>query len=115
MSETVHYKGTAILIAKEDKAEIEAEKILNNRGFKKSDYHDTFSEALGDELYKEYFYHKKTKSLYSIDYTDHDLEEEIIEAKYVGFDNSQIGFELRYYNGGAGFEECLQEAMDKLK
>ena len=25
-----------------------------------------------------------------------------------------IEYELRYYNGGAGFGECMEEAFDKL-
>jgi len=115
MSETVHYKGVATLISREEQAEIDAKIILAEKGDNKDDYYSTWVEQLCDHYYKDYFYHPNTKSLYEISYTEHDLDEEIIHAKYVGFDNSQIGFELRYYNGGAGFNECLEEAFNKLK
>ena len=114
MSETVHYKGTAVLISKGEQAEIDAKIILAERGEELHKFYTSCVEQLCAEYYEEYFYHNKTKSLYEIEHTEYDLEEEILEAKYIGFDNSQIAFELRYYNGGAGFEECLEEAMDKL-
>jgi hypothetical protein len=117
MSETVHYKGVANKIKQpNDKTLIDvAEEILKERNYGMANYYDSAIECICQEFNNEFFYHPKTQTLYEISYTDHDLDEEIITAKYIGFDNSQVGFELRYYNGGAGFEECLEEAFDKLK
>jgi hypothetical protein len=41
-----------------------------------------------------------------------DDDEDIIEA----IDNGDGSFDylLKFYNGGVGFHECLQEAFDKL-
>ena len=112
MSETVHYKGKAMKIAQGEKAEIKAKNICRVREVKKS--WDTYIESLCDWLYEEYFYHDKTETLYSVSYTEHDLDEEIITAKETDIPD-EIEFELRFYNGGAGFSECLEEAMDKLE
>jgi len=63
--------------------------------------------------YEEYYYHRKTKTLYQyVEKKELDAEGDIIEA-FENEDNT-IGFELRFYNGGAGLEECLDEAIDKL-
>lgn len=114
MSETVHYKGKAIQIEKgfED-CEKEAKLILENMGNSLETYYVTYIEQLCQEFYMDYFYHSKTETLYKINYTEHDLEEEIISAKETDI-IGEIEFEMRYYNGGAGFEECLEEAMNKL-
>ena len=117
MSETVHYRGIATLVCKgSENCENTAKIILaEEKGIlKKDDYFDTYIEQLVDEFYEKYFYHKTTQCLYELNYTEVDLYEEIVEAKYVSFDNSQIGFELKYYNGGAGFPEVLTEAIDNL-
>lgn len=36
-----------------------------------------------------------------------------IEALKEG--NGTIEYEVRFYNGGVGFSECLEEAFDKIK
>lgn len=118
MSETVHYKGTAIKIPNEGKTTQEVATALMDKydPEKRERYYDDNRKNLsGLGVNNNFFYHIKTDTLYEITYSEHDLDEEIIEAKYIGFDNSQIGFELRYYNGGAGFEECLEEALDKIQ
>lgn len=117
MSETVHYRGVIQRIAVGKK---ECEKVairkLKDKNAKEAPYYNNKIEHLCDYWHEEYFYHPKTESLYEIvSKTNHELHEEIMSAKYIGFDNSQVGFELRYYNGGAGFRECLEEAMNKLK
>ena len=114
MSETVHYKGIATKIEQpNDKTLLDvAKEILNDRNKEIADYYDNAIECLVQEFCDEYFYHPKTQTLYSITKTDHDLEGEIIKAETK--EDGTIEYELRYYNGGGGFEECMIEAFDKL-
>jgi len=114
MSETVHYKGIATKIECSNEGlnnNQMAEQILKERGKTVEDYYDSALECLCGEFYHEYFYHKKTDTLYKLENKEHEPDEEIIRAE----DKTEnIEYELRYYNGGAGFEECLEEAFDKL-
>ena len=49
---------------------------------------------------------------YSIDKGEADPNEDIIRAER---DNSDlIQFELKFYNGGVGFSECLEEALETI-
>ena len=110
MSETVHYRGKAIKL--EDlyltTAGI-ASKILNERG--KSNY-ITGQEIdyLCEEYYKEFFHYGQ--NLYKLEYESLDADGDIIKAHELA--DGTIDFELRFYNGGAGFEECLEEAFDEI-
>jgi len=112
MSEIVHYKGTAekICIGLTESEE-KAKEILSSRSKEVDDYYDSALECLSQEFYKEFFFHLKTKTLYQLENSGHEPDEEIIKAEAKG---DAIEYELRYYNGGAGFEECLDEAFDKL-
>ena len=114
MSETVHYRGIATKIEQpNDKTLLDvAKQILVERNKEIADYYYDAIECLTQEFYNEFFYHKKTQTLYSITKTEHDLDDEIIKAVVINDD--KIAYELRYYNGGAGFEECMEEAFDKL-
>lgn len=113
MSETVHYRGKAILQASGSDVEPKAQHFLLLRGEnEKPNYYDTWVEFLTQEFYKEFFYYEPKKELYMINYEELDPNE-LIQA-YKNVDGS-IDFHLLYHNGGAGFEECLEEAMDKLK
>ena len=115
MSETVYYKGFATKIEHpNDKTAIDAaKKILKQRDVEIEDYYSNALECLCDNFYKEFFYHPKTDTLYQLDNTKHEPDEEIIRAHKNK--DGVIEYELRYYNGGAGFEECLEKAFDKLQ
>jgi hypothetical protein len=115
MSETVHYKGTATKIYQDLGKTVEemAQQILLNRGFdSKPSWADNYIEALCEMFSNEFFYHPKSMSLYKVDRWEHEQDEEIIKANKIGTDKFE--FELRYYNGGAGFGECLEEALDEV-
>jgi len=116
MSETVHYRGVATkVIIPEGKTLVQvAEDILKERDpqYKIPPYTDGPLEALCDEYYNEYFFYPGNQSLYNITKGSIDLDEDIMEAKEL--EDGTIVYELKYYNGGAGFEECLEEAMDKM-
>jgi hypothetical protein len=113
MSETVHYKGVATRINQpKDKTLIDVAKdILKERDKEISDHYNNAIECLCDNYSHEFFYHPKTQTLYKI--TKEDLvDEEIIKAQQKK--DGTIEYELKYYNGGVGFDECLEEAFDKL-
>ena len=115
MSETVHYRGRAIKVA----VGLEGSKryaisILKERNKPVDDYYNgNVIECLCDNYYEEFFFHPKTNNLYKIESKNYvDVYDDIIEAKKI--DENVIEYELKYYNGGAGFIECMEEAFDKL-
>lgn len=116
MSETVHYKGIANLVDIPDgKTLVQvAEDILKEKDplYELPANYDNDLEYLTYTYYEEYFYHPTGNALYRITKNSIDPYDDIIKA--TRRDNGEIEYELRYYNGGAGFEECLEEAMDKL-
>lgn len=114
MSETVHYVGSATKIEVPTGKTIEdvAKDILEKKNIKKSSWHESNLECLRDDLYQEFFYHKKTDTLYFIDNKNLDADGEVIRAERRN--DSVVDYELRYYNGGAGFNECLAEVFDKM-
>jgi len=114
MSETVHYKGVATKITPpKGKTLIDVAKdILKDRNKEMPDYFDNAVDFLVDEFYNEFFYRAKTKTLYSITKVERDPDADIIEANEK--EDGTIEYELRYYNGGAGFNECLDDAFDNL-
>jgi len=117
MSETLHYRGVATKIMQPQGQTVMdvARGILKERNYSINEYYKGNAiQCLTEDFNYEFFFHPRTQSLYKITRVEHEPDEDIIEAKLIGFDNSQIAYELRYYNGGAGFEECLEEAFDKL-
>lgn len=114
MSETVHYRGRAIAIAKGFKTcVLMAKKMIVGRSDIKKipSYYDDYLDYLCD-YYDDFYYHEKTETLYQITKHKYDLDDDIIKATINEY--GTIDYELRYYNGGAGFGECLTEAFDKL-
>lgn len=112
MSETVHYKGNAKLIASGDGMEEVAKDIVLSMRGELPSYHDSYLECLRYDYEELYFYYYKTKCLYKIESRSVDIDEEIIHANFN--DDDTISFELKFYNGGASAAECLEEAFDKL-
>ena len=115
MSETVHYRGRAIKVASGLEGSKEyAMSILRERKKAVEDYYNgNVIECLCDNYYEEFFFHPKTNNIYKIESKNNvDVYEDIIEAKII--DEGVIEYELKYYNGGAGFSECMEEAFDKL-
>jgi len=115
MSETVHYKGTInkVVIPTGKTTEQVISEILKSKGIKMASYYKDVIECLTDECYREYFYYRKTETLYKIHNEELDPYNDIILANENP--DGSISYELKYYNGGAGFDECLEEALNKLK
>jgi len=115
MSDYVHYRGVAKKVEiPQNKTVVEfANDILKERNVTViASYYSSPLECLCDNFDTEYFYHPKTNTLYSITRDNLDPYDDIINAKIRA--TGDIEYELRYYNGGAGFSECLEEALDKL-
>lgn len=114
MSQTVHYKGKANLVDLNGLTNEEfAEKFIKAQGRVKPSYSDSSLEYLTDRWGDLFFFYPRNQFLYEITLETINEDEEIIKAE---FDSASegINYELRYYNGGAGFEECLEEAFDKI-
>lgn len=117
MSETVHYRGIATKIdIPPSKTTLDmAKEILDDFGeleIEMPSYYDDALEWLTGYYDEQFFYHEKTDTLYEITKTIVDEEDDIIRAQRN--EDGDIEYELRYYNGGAGFEECLEEAIDNM-
>ncbi len=108
MSETVHYRGELTPLNVSD-IEIWAEKILKDNNVKPEDYYDSFEEQLVEEL-EDYIV--LSGQAYKIKKEQIDVNDDIIEAAKLPGGN--ISFELRYYNGGCGFGEALEEAVSGI-
>ena len=115
MSETVHYRGVATKInIPSDKSLINvAEDILKKEKVKIDNYYENTLQQLNEDCSDSYFFHSKTGTLYSLESKEIDLYEDIIRAEIK--DETTIEYELKFYNGGAGFSECLEEAFAKLE
>jgi hypothetical protein len=108
MSETVHYRGKLI---KMDKSVSELLDEIQPE-WREDDFYDTPEEYIRSEIdAMKYFYHEKTKTLYKVENEELNPYEAI-----VAYDNGDgtKSYQLLYYNGGAGFDECLEEALDKI-
>lgn len=114
MSRQEHHTGKLIPFENIDNEDIDSIKVrlLKKHGYYiKSIVDDSYSikSLFDDTLSKLYYVHN------GIVYEIHDteLDDEIIEAnKQI---DGSISYHLMWHNGGASFDECLDEAMDKLK
>ena len=118
MSETVYYRGTAKEIVPKGDLTVEeiAKNLCDSKGIKMNDYvkeyyNESWCFLLSDEDYDQYSYIGGKLYYISKEYVD--LEEEIIKANKIK--EGEFTFELKFYNGGASFNECLEEAINKLK
>lgn len=114
MSETVHYRGTAKRVDLQGLTNEEfAQNFIKGEGKETPSYYESALEYLADIWDSDFFFYPRNQTLYQITKEDVDIDDEIIKAE---FDSTceGINYELRFYNGGAGFEECLEEAFDKL-
>jgi len=113
MSRTEHHRGKITKVDLEGKDVNQyAKEILDSRGIKKVDYYScSYAEQLADELYNDFFYYPETNTLYTLDNREYEDEYELIKAYKI--DQETFEYELKFYNGGVGFTECLVEALDK--
>lgn len=112
MSEIEYHRGIVKEIETGDETpEQTAKRILNELHIKIAKYHDTALKCF-EENAVGFFYHPRTNKFYHI--LDKELQpydDSLIANRK---DKTTIEYELRFYNGGAGFEECLEAALDIL-
>jgi hypothetical protein len=111
VSETVHYKGVLKYVERNDGESLEEQckRLLENKEI--PSYFDSYAEYFADE-----YYHKFTiqnGNLYSVEKEDVDPFYDMFNASIT--DNGDIKFEVRYYNGGCGFDEAIEEALKRIK
>lgn len=118
MSETVHYKGQIkkVEIPSGFNLNSYAEKLCKEFDIRENDYwkkygNGNYGELLTDDreeylLVKDELYEVLTKN-------HHELDEEIANITPNG--DGTYDYEVRYYNGGAGFSEMIEECFDKLQ
>ncbi len=109
MSETVHYTGTIKLVNLGDLSWDDKISILKKRGFSIGPFSDESDKELdcddlmfvGDDLYE--IINKDGGS---------DDEDIFIAKKEPG---GEISFVVKYYNGGCGFVEAIETAMESIE
>ena len=111
MSYTEHFSGTLTPIKIKNTLEETAKDIVEFQGDKLETYHNNYIDALNDYQYKEYVV--LNDKIYKVEMKEFDGEDDIFESK-LNADGS-ISFELRYYNGGCGFDEAIKEATKNIE
>jgi len=105
MSETVHYTGRIKEINLGDLTASEKLLILKGRGFDVED--DGDGDWFCDDL------HINMSHIYEIlEKESHAADGNIMDAK--AEEDGSIFFNLRYYNGGCGFDEALDRAIKRM-
>jgi hypothetical protein len=109
MSETVHYRGVLKRLERvaEETLEEQCKRLLDGKDL--PDYFDSYAEFIVDEKYHEITI--QNGSVYRVEKEDVDPDGDIFKSTIN--ENGDIEFEVRYYNGGCGFEEALEEAMNR--
>ena len=111
MSDTVHYKGKLIPVATEDTLEATAKRVMKEEGTELKDWVDDWRYIFDDNFYREYII--IDDKIYKADYKELNSYDDIMNAT-INEDGS-IDFEIKYYNGGCGFCEALEESVEKEK
>ena len=113
MSETVSHIGKLTKISVKNKTtEQFVKEMLKKGNIEMKEYHNDIFDCLTNTFHGLYFYHKKSDTLYRIDNRELNLYDNIIIADKN--EDGTISYQLKYYNGGASFDECLNEALDKM-
>lgn len=117
MSETVYYKGKLKEVSKlpNETLEQQCKRVLNNKNIKNlHKYYGDWTVYMNYEFSDEYYINYKNSTLYSIINKEGvNTDEDFFHAK--SNNNNEIEFEVQYYNGGCGFDEALDEAIENIK
>jgi hypothetical protein len=111
LSETVHYKGVLRKVERQEEETLEAQckRLLGNKEL--PSYFDSYEEYLVDENYQNITI--QNGIVYQVEKEDVDPYSDIFRASIS--DNGEIEFEVRYYNGGCGFDEAIEDALKNIK
>lgn len=111
MSETEYRAGKLIPVEIEKDIEVTAKKLLDDAGIVKADYYDSFEECLTDELYGKYIV--VDGKIFVVEEKEVNPYEDIFNVEPNG--DGSFNFTLKYYNGGCGFGEAIENGFKKLK
>ena len=117
MSETVHYTGKIkpVTIPIGIDLNTYAKQLCEELNIKEDNYWLKHSNGnyidLLTENREDYIYVKNVLYLV-LTQAEHDLEDEI--ARITVNSDGTYDYEVRYYNGGAGFDEMLTECLQKI-
>ena len=112
MSETRHYRGTAVRVAVGAK-EIEAyaKNLLQEHGKTEvPSYCDSWTEFLED-----YFYNRFARINNCLFDTSDKVEVGEEDISIASRSKDGYKFEVQYYDGGCSFDEALEEAINKAE
>lgn len=110
MSETEHHRGTLTPVEITTNIETTAKILLE--GQELDSWHDTWR----DKLEEDEGYHVTDSMIYIVADTETPDYEDIFLA--IKNDDGTISYETKYYNGGCGFNEAIDlaiENIDKVK
>jgi len=115
MSETVLLIGRAVPVETNGRPVVEMMKeLLADDGQTIiPGFYDSIIEWFTNEIGEDYFYHPAQNTIYRLYPKDIDLHDEIIIADKNN--DGSYDYTLKFYNGGTGFDECLEEAINKSK
>jgi len=116
MSYYEHYKGILIKVEKLENESLEEQckRLLEGKIAQEvilPNYYNSYEEMLLDEFYEEYYVYNGI--LYSMYRESIDSDGDIFNANEG--ENGTINFEVRYYNGGCGFNEAIEESIKNIK
>ncbi len=106
-----HHVGklTEVLPAENESYNKLAERLLSENNKKLESFYKNVFEQLNDDMCGTYHYYKG--KIYKIEDKEFEDESDIVEGE-LNIDNT-IDYQIRYYNGGAGFTEMLEAAINK--
>lgn len=112
MSETEIWTGIAKVVRPQEGEELEAqcERLCKAEGLEKKSYHDSWEEVFTDHFYKKMAVAGDV--IYDVSQMREFEYDDICEASRV--DEDSISVTLKFYNGGACFNEMFEEAIAKL-
>ncbi len=114
MSEMVRYTGKLRLKEKlpNETLEEQCKRILREHNyFELQDYCDSWKEMLYDELYERYVvYNNEVYEVIEKNYRD------FCDSSFEAYKNDDgiINYQVVYYNGGCGFTEAIEEALNNI-
>ena len=111
MSETVHYRGTLTEVDMLDNETLEEQckRLLGDTEL--LSYYKSYQEMLLDQFYEIYIIYDDT--LYLVEKRNYEPDGDIFWSK--GNEDRSISFEVKYYNGGCGFNEAIEEALENIE
>ena len=111
MSETVHYKGVLRKVERNEGETLEEQckRLLESKEL--PSYYDTYQEYFVDENYRRMTI--QNGIIYRVEKEEVDPYSDIFRASINYKD--EIEFEVKYYNGGCGFDEAIEDAIKSIK